>query len=542
MSDYWLRRALEDERRAHRLAGQTSAELKKVYQRQYKRVYAQMERLYGQIDWGDTLQRTQLWQYSRWKEMEKGLRSFATETPRIGIDKITQCLDKVFEETIGADINRFSGRGSAAFSVAGDAAAVINTAWSGESFSARIWKNTAAVAERIRSDMEDMVVTGRSLGDIKYRLMQDFSIAYNDASRLVDTEAAYVMNSAAKQRYSSAGLTKIRWSIAPEDGRECEICKSRANKVWHIANAPPMPAHPRCRCVWVGVYELPGEYVPCDGEGESIANLKTIEAPEKLGAAVSIGKTPAIGAAQTGRTAAQEIALERRKAENMGEMLKKSLEYGIIETNGAAGFRRILDSDGNEKYRYLQTNAIQKLASAEEIAAHFQYTDPWGDERSPIDASFSALRLEAQKEAAEGIEWARTAYGLARLPNSIQAAKLGKSTYGVFNPREGTLLFRKGLSEEEAFATAVHEMTHYAQLTGRISAEEIVEQARKSLKMDARSRKYYNQRIAIVGGAMKYMDDARELLAYSLERHATNRANELAEEISRVWLERVGKK
>ena len=65
MSDYWLRRALEDERRAHRLAGQTSAELKKVYQRQYKRVYAQMERLYGQIDWGDTLQRTQLWQYSR---------------------------------------------------------------------------------------------------------------------------------------------------------------------------------------------------------------------------------------------------------------------------------------------------------------------------------------------------------------------------------------------------------------------------------------------------------------------------------------------
>lgn len=268
MSDYWLKRALADEARAHQLAKQTTAELKKVYQRQYQRVYTQMERLYGQIDWGDTLTRTQLWQYSRWKTLEQELRSFATQTPRIGIDKITSCLNKVFAETIGADISRFSGAGGSVFRASGDALSLINTAWSGESFSARIWKNTATLAERIRSGMEDMLVSGRSLGDIKYQLMQDFSVGYNDASRLVQTEAAYVMNGAAKQRYKSAGIGKVRWSIAPEDGRECEICKAHANKVWHIENAPQMPAHPRCRCVWVAVVELPGENVPCTGEGE----------------------------------------------------------------------------------------------------------------------------------------------------------------------------------------------------------------------------------------------------------------------------------
>lgn len=283
MSDYWLRRAIEDEKRAHRNAQATNAELKALYQRQYKRVYAQMERLYGQVDWGDgeMITRTQLWEYSRWKDLESELRQFATETPRIGVDKITGCLDRVFKETIGADVSRYTGENAGMFRVGTDPTAVINTAWSGECFSARLWKNTGVIAERIRSDMEDMLVSGRGMSDIKKRLMEDFSVSYNDAARLVDTETSYVMNNAAVQRYRSAGLRKVRWCIAPEDGRECEICKSRANKVWHIDTAPTMPAHPRCRCVWQGVVELPGEYVPCDGEGETAEEAARAWQPDR---------------------------------------------------------------------------------------------------------------------------------------------------------------------------------------------------------------------------------------------------------------------
>lgn len=288
MSDYWLRRAIEDEKRAHRNAQATNAELKALYQRQYRRIYAQMERLYGQVDWGDgeMITRTQLWEYSRWKDLESELRQFATETPRIGVDKITGCLDKVFRETIGADVSRYTGENAGMFRVGTDPTAVINTAWSGECFSARLWKNTGVIAERIRSDMEDMLVSGRGMSDIKKRLMEDFSVSYNDAARLVDTETSYVMNNAAVKRYRNAGLRKVRWCIAPEDGRECEICKSRANKVWHIDTAPTMPAHPRCRCVWQGVVELPGEVVPCDGEGETAeeaakaAQIRQIEAKQ----------------------------------------------------------------------------------------------------------------------------------------------------------------------------------------------------------------------------------------------------------------------
>lgn len=350
MSDYWLKRALADEARAHQLAKQTTAELKKVYQRQYQRVYTQMERLYGQIDWGDTLTRTQLWQYSRWKTLEQELRAFATQTPRIGIDKITSCLDKVFAETIGADISRFSGAGSSVFRASGDALSLINTAWSGESFSARIWKNTATLAERIRSGMEDMLVSGRSLGDIKYQLMQEFSVGYNNASLLVQTEASYVMNGAAKQRYKSAGIGKVRWSIAPEDGRECEICKARANKVWHIENAPPMPAHPRCRCVWVAVVELPGENVPCTGEGEEADG--EVKLPEEQKAKQS---PEGIVRTEAPKTEYRSEELNRKMPEKQGKVLKNTPEYGIINTNGSVGFqtaaentRRRIADDGHE--------------------------------------------------------------------------------------------------------------------------------------------------------------------------------------------------
>lgn len=525
MSDYWLKRALEDEARAHRLAAETSAELKKLYQRQYKRTYAQLERLYGQIDWGDTLTHTQLWQYKSWKSLEKQLRQFATETPRIGIDKITSCLDKVFKETIGRDVGMYGG---GTFGHDDTALALINTAWSGETFSARIWKNTAAVAQRIRSDMEDMLIGGRSREEIKLQLMKDFSASYRDASQLVETEAAYVLNGVEKQRYKDAGLQKIRWSIRPEDGKECALCKSRADKVWHIENAPMMPAHPRCRCIWVGVIELPGENVPCDGEEAGAGAQK-----------------PSTGTdtATKHRTGLREIELPRRTAGSSGEALKKSPQYGIINTGEGAEYKRILDSEGNEKFRYLQTDAIQKLDSAEAIAEFFRYTDPWGDEHSPIDETFSRLKLNVQKEAAEGIEWARKTYGLNRLPASIQTKSFRDRTIGAYSPTDRILYFRKGLREDEAFVTAIHEMTHFAQIADKISAEEIVEQAKKNLGYSERSKQYKAQKQFIVGiGNTRDVNDATELVAYSLERYAANIANPLAKKITELWLERMMRK
>ena len=221
------------------------------------------------------------------------------------------------------------------------------------------------------------------------------------------------------------------------------------------------------------------------------------------------------------------------------DQLKNPAKSGIIEAKKDT-YHRMTDSTGNEKYQYLKTDVIQKMDKPDDIVKHFQYEDKWGDLNSPISSGFSSLKFEVQKEAAEGIEWARETFNLDSLPNVIDASSI--RSFGEYNESSRILTLRKSIKIDDAFSTAVHEMTHYTdQIHGHIS-KDVVEQARKNLGYKARSKIFTAQKERIVGyGNIKDINDPHELVAYSLERYATNRANELATEISRLWLERMKK-
>lgn len=221
------------------------------------------------------------------------------------------------------------------------------------------------------------------------------------------------------------------------------------------------------------------------------------------------------------------------------DQLKNAAKSGIIEVKKDV-HQRMTDSAGNEKYQYLKTDVIQKMDKPDDIVKHFQYKDKWGDLNSPISSGFSSLKFEVQKEAAEGIEWARETFNLDSLPNVIDASSI--RSFGEYNENGRVLTLRKSIKVDDAFSTAVHEMTHYAdQIHGHIS-EDVVEQARKNLGYKARSKIFTVQKERIVGyGNTRDVNDPHELVAYSLESYATNRANELATEISRLWLERMKK-
>ena len=184
---------------------------------------------------------------------------------------------------------------------------------------------------------------------------------------------------------------------------------------------------------------------------------------------------------------------------------------------------RIYDAQGNEKFRYLHTDAIQKLDSSQAIAKYFTYENEYGDTCSPITDEFGKFKLDIQKEIAEGIEWARTTYGLSDLPVVITRESNQLKAMAVYYSQSRKISFRPSTKVEDAFATAVHEMTHYADdIFGDVS-KEIVEQARKNLGWSNRSRVYKDQRVMIVGlsNGLDVIDDPSELLAYSLERYAT---------------------
>lgn len=250
--DYWARRALADEAAAERLARQAAKEMRRVYREQYEAVLREIEGLMAEVAEGGTPTRTQLWNYARWRRLEERLREFAMEASRRCEQTVTDCLDEVFRTVIGADIADMTGT---VWQASISPKAALETAWSGEHYSTRIWYNTAAIAQRVRDDVTDMIVQGKGISQVRRRLMEDFSAAYSDADRLVRTEAAYVRNQAALTRYRQNGRRKVRWITGESDGRECAVCRERDGKEYDIDAAPRLPAHPNCRCCYAPVVE-----------------------------------------------------------------------------------------------------------------------------------------------------------------------------------------------------------------------------------------------------------------------------------------------
>lgn len=259
---YWIQRIREDEEYANRQAVEASERIRKLYETQYKKIVVKLEGLMSEVDKGKELSRTKLWNYSRWREMEKSLSSFVTGGSLIEREAVYGCLDKVFENTIGAKVEDLITEN---FVPNLDPRTVIDSAWSGERFSTRIWNNRAALAERIRIDMEDMIVQGRGLGDMKQELMREFGVGYQQADTLLRTELNYTMNQAHLQRYRQTSAKKVRWMAKNREAKRCKICGGRNKAVWWIDSAPILPAHPRCGCRWVAVIETNGEDVPVNG-------------------------------------------------------------------------------------------------------------------------------------------------------------------------------------------------------------------------------------------------------------------------------------
>ncbi len=213
---------------------------------------------------------------------------------------------------------------------------------------------------------------------------------------------------------------------------------------------------------------------------------------------------------------------------------------GIIERDGNREYARILNAHGEEKYNYLHTDVIQNLDSAEAIRKHFEYVDKFGDEYSPITQEFGEFKIDIQKEIAEGLEWARTTYKLDRLPAKITRETGRGRTTGAYNPAENKIYFRPRISINDAFATAVHEMTHYTARRKFVNPDGICNQALRNLRIRGKSKAERLQReVAGLTNSTHDWDTPDELVAYSLEREATNRQTTLSTEIAKLFMEAI---
>lgn len=134
---------------------------------------------------------------------------------------------------------------------------VINSRWSGENYSKRIWENTKALSQSLKEELLINLITGRSNRDAAEIIAHKFAVGSGRARTLVQTESNFLCTEMNFRSYKACGLGKYRY-LATLDLRTCQDkCATLDGKVFLISerkigeNCPPI--HPRCRCTTVAI-------------------------------------------------------------------------------------------------------------------------------------------------------------------------------------------------------------------------------------------------------------------------------------------------
>lgn len=127
---------------------------------------------------------------------------------------------------------------------------VLSMNWSGQHYSARIWKNTGELAQTLKEELLVSLLTGRTDRETAELISEKFVSGAMQARRLVRTESCFVSGELTAKSYEECGIEKYRF-LATLDLRTSEICRGLDGKVFPVSkrqqgvNYPPM--HPWCR-------------------------------------------------------------------------------------------------------------------------------------------------------------------------------------------------------------------------------------------------------------------------------------------------------
>jgi len=250
---YWKNRAIQMEDDKEKLADALSERTRKSYIRSFNRLNKYIDALYAEIqDKGlDNVRRTDLYNLQKYAALRDKI---AQEIQGLAVEdneKLSKLLDDIAVDTYESNLKEMS----IDFSIISEqqAKAIASQNWTGVKFSDRIWGNANDFNARVMNDIEDMVIRGKSPEQLKKKLIEDYSIKFHEADRLIRTEASHAYNSAALQSYMEAGCEQVDF-LAESDC--CEKCEPYSGKRYPAALAPVIPVHPNCRCTYLPV--VPG--------------------------------------------------------------------------------------------------------------------------------------------------------------------------------------------------------------------------------------------------------------------------------------------
>ena len=249
---YWRKRAIEQEAGIDRLSAETSERMAKLYRRSYRRLNKDINALFADIlDVGlEEITRTDLYNLQHYAKLREAV---ATEAGILATEQDKELADLLEHITIDTYRSNSEALGIG-FSMVSEyqAKAIATENWSGISFSDRIWKNANGFTARVMEDVESLVVGGKMPADVKKKLMEDFTVGWNEADRLIRTESSRAYNKAARDSYTAAGIQRAEY-IAESDC--CDICAKYKGRKMPMMEFPELPMHPNCRCTIAPIVE-----------------------------------------------------------------------------------------------------------------------------------------------------------------------------------------------------------------------------------------------------------------------------------------------
>lgn len=201
-----------------------------------------------------------IYKISRLRQLETDIQIMLTEAT-VGQQRgIYNTLKDVVTVSQATTVKRFANGLDLAFHKIADKKLekILSSNWSGKVWSDRLWKDRELVGQKVTAILEEGMPQGWSMQRMTRELQQATGQSFNNAFRLIRTEASFVDSQVKLEEFKQAreelGYTHYIYD-AFLDNRTSEICQELDKQVISIdeaeigVNFPPM--HPNCRSTCV---------------------------------------------------------------------------------------------------------------------------------------------------------------------------------------------------------------------------------------------------------------------------------------------------
>ena len=163
MSNYWEKRTRANAQKAEKEAATYARRLNSTLHHAVDEIDRYIADLLLDISSGGTPTRTQLWTAGKYLKLRDCIQQQCADVGKRQKDLLDELLPKLFDEILETNLADFKAADSPfSFLPTRMIRQSLDTAWSGQNYSSRIWTNTHALAAKLEQDITEYIILGKS--------------------------------------------------------------------------------------------------------------------------------------------------------------------------------------------------------------------------------------------------------------------------------------------------------------------------------------------------------------------------------------------